>query len=216
MARPGGGSTAPRRAGVGADPRDRGAPCRPHRSLFRLRRRDRRDDGALSRGAGDAPAGRDATSCATVADVGCGTGILAVAAIALGAARAYAVDIDPAAVRGARRNRDLNATPVDRLSVEQGSLDSLAATLPGSVDIFVCNLYADALVEMVPHLRRISHPRTRGVLSGLRPAEVPVLERVLAAAGWRSASMTEREVVVLSRRRAEPRRHSPYVITLDS
>jgi ribosomal protein L11 methyltransferase len=138
-------------------------------------------------------AGRGAAPSATVADVGCGTGILAVAAIALGAARAYAVDTDPAAVRGARRNRDLNAIPVDRLSVEHGSLDLLAATLPGPVDVFVCNLYADALVEMVPHLRRISHPRTRGVLSGLRPTEVPVLERALADAGWRPASVTARE-----------------------
>jgi ribosomal protein L11 methyltransferase len=138
-------------------------------------------------------AGPGAVSRATVADVGCGTGILAVAAIALGAERAYAVDIDHAAVRGARRNCDLNAIPVDRLSVEQGSLDSLTARLSGPVDLIACNLFPDALVDMIPKLRRISHPRTCGVLSGLRKTDVPVLERALADAGWRPTSVTERK-----------------------
>jgi len=138
-------------------------------------------------------AGRGAAPGATVADVGCGTGILAVAAIALGAARAHAVDIDPAAVRGARRNRDLNAIPVDRLSVEQGSLDSLALQLQGAVDVVVSNLHPDGLLEIVPNLRRISHPETRGVLSGLKPTDLPVLERTLDDAGWRPTSVTERE-----------------------
>src|SRR5579883_549187 len=75
-----------------------------------------------------------------VADIGCGSGILSIGAILLGATKAYAVDTDPLAVKAARESRDLNGIDASRLIVEEGSVDRVIKLIAAPVDGIVCNI----------------------------------------------------------------------------
>ncbi len=60
-----------------------------------------------------------------IADIGCGSGILAIGAILLGAKKVYAVDIDPLAVSATGSNRHLNGINPENLAINQGSVEEL-------------------------------------------------------------------------------------------
>ncbi len=91
---------------------------------------------------------RFATAGGRCLDVGCGSGILALAAARLGM-RARGVDIDPDAVRAAIT------------AAEANGLDARFDTAPidevdGDWDLVVANLFAEVLADLAPHLRRVS------------------------------------------------------------
>jgi ribosomal protein L11 methyltransferase len=84
-----------------------------------------------------------------VIDVGCGTGILSIIAVKLGAGHVSAVDIDEVAVRVARENCTINGVS-DQVSVTKGVLADLQ---PQKADIVVANIIADVVIglaEQVP------------------------------------------------------------------
>ena len=89
----------------------------------------------------------------TVLDVGCGSGVLAIGAMVLGASRAVAVDIAPAAVPVTRANAAANGVEVD---VSTTPLEEVS----GQYDLVLANILAPALIALAPHLRRV----TKGVL----------------------------------------------------
>ena len=94
-----------------------------------------------------------------VLDYGCGSGILAIAAMKLGAASAIGVDIDPQAVDAARYNARQNAVAIE-FSTTDNALDAVA-------DITVANILANPLKVLAPLLA--SHTRAGGslVLAGI-------------------------------------------------
>ncbi len=100
-------------------------------------------------------------SC-TLLDVGCGTGVLAVTAAVLGAARVRAVDIASAAVEAtvdnARRNAVARCIEVDT---------SPTSLLRGEYDVVVANILAPTLVELADDLRRLTASNGRLVISGI-------------------------------------------------
>lgn len=81
---------------------------------------------------------------ATVLDVGTGTGVLAIAALKLGAKRAVGVDNDPMSVELARENAAVNQTPQAELSGK--TLDQI----PGTFDLVLANILANTLVDLAP------------------------------------------------------------------
>ena len=87
-----------------------------------------------------------------VLDLGCGSGILAIAALTLGASRAVGVDIDPKAADVAFENAALNGIGPDRLSVCAGDVLSdkkLAAKLePGENRVVLANIVADVIIPL--------------------------------------------------------------------
>ena len=87
-----------------------------------------------------------------VLDLGCGSGILAIAALALGASRAVGVDIDPKAADVAFENAALNGVGRDRLSVYAGDVladRKLAAKLePGQNRVVLANIVADVIIPL--------------------------------------------------------------------
>src|SRR5690606_18239972 len=93
-----------------------------------------------------------------VLDYGCGSGVLALAALALGAAHAFAVDNDDQALVAARRNAELNRVG-DRLWI--GSPDALPERRFGVV---LANILAGPLVELAPALAARTAPGGRIVL----------------------------------------------------
>ncbi len=95
----------------------------------------------------------------TVLDYGCGSGILAIAAMKLGAARAVAVDIDPLALEAARYNASANAVAVEALAA-----DALRALEAG---LTVANILANPLRMLAPLLASHTRPGGRIALSGV-------------------------------------------------
>jgi len=97
----------------------------------------------------------------TVLDYGCGSGILALAALALGARFAYAVDNDAQALTATLANAAENDA-VDRLFV--GAPEALPAA---AVDVLVANILAGPLVELAPAFAARVAPGGMLVLSGI-------------------------------------------------
>ncbi len=101
----------------------------------------------------------------TVLDVGTGTGILAIAAARLGAARVVALDLDPAAVGVARDNVAQNGVQ-DAVSVLQSDLVA-AVSGTGTFDVVVANLLAGLVERLLPEVSRMLPPGGRLLASGL-------------------------------------------------
>ena len=99
-----------------------------------------------------------------VVDYGCGSGILAIAAAALGARRVLAVDIDPQALLATAENARLNGM-VDRVRVIAAGASANATVEPAS--LVVANILAGTLVELAPVMS--AHAMTGGglMLSGI-------------------------------------------------
>lgn len=97
-----------------------------------------------------------------VIDYGCGSGILVIAALMLGARRALATDTDRQALATSRENAERNGV-ADRLTLCLPDAVPEAAT----ADVILANILAPALVALAPTLTRLTRPRGRLVLSGL-------------------------------------------------
>ena len=95
----------------------------------------------------------------SVLDYGCGSGILAIAALKLGAASATGVDIDPQAVQSSRDNAAQNHVEADFFSAD--------AARPIIADIVVANILANPLRVLAPLLAGSTKPGGKIVLSGI-------------------------------------------------
>ncbi len=80
-------------------------------------------------------------------DVGCGSGILSIAACLLGAGTATGVDIDPLAVRTAVDNGQLNGLAAPRYDMKLGDL---AKDIHGTYPVIAANIVADAIIALSP------------------------------------------------------------------
>ena len=118
-----------------------------------------------------------------VADVGCGTGVLAIAA-AMRGARAVGVDIDPDAVTVARDNARRNGVEVE---VMVGSVEALR----GTADVVVANLVTDVVVALAPRLVAA----TAGILivSGIGTQRQSRVAAALTGAGATVVAVRERD-----------------------
>ena len=122
-----------------------------------------------------------------VLDLGCGSGILSIAALRLGAESAFACDIDEKCVDVAYENAALNGIGKDRYTVRWGNVLTDAALrqeIGAGYDIVVANIVADVIMGLSPHVRPFLKPGGLFLCSGIideRAAEV--LEK-LKADGW--------------------------------
>ncbi|MDD4776269.1 MAG: 50S ribosomal protein L11 methyltransferase [Syntrophomonas sp.] len=82
-----------------------------------------------------------------VVDAGCGSGILSIAAVKLGADRVFAMDIDELAVRIAQENVELNGLS-DRIAVQAG--DIVESVRGQHADMVLANITAEVVVELIP------------------------------------------------------------------
>lgn len=125
-----------------------------------------------------------------LADIGCGSGILSIGAILLGARQVYGVDTDPLAVKATAENRDLNGIAPDRIQVTEGSIDSLNLSEP--VDGIVCNILAEVIVDLIPHFNAIAKASTWGILSGVLLEQSKWVADTLEDHGWMVATLWRR------------------------
>ena len=112
-------------------------------------------------------------------DVGTGSGILAIAALKLGAAEADGVDIDPMCVRTAGENAGRNGVE-GRFKVLVGDL---AAKASGRYQIITANIVANAILKMAPAIPPLLAPGGRFVASGVIDTRRDEVAAGLAAAG---------------------------------
>lgn len=111
-----------------------------------------------------------------VLDFGCGSGILAIAALKLGAVSVWAVDIDRQALWASQENAARNQV-ADRLRT------GLPADLPSQYyDVVLANILANPLIELAPELADRVRPGGRLVLSGILSAQAADVQH--AYAGW--------------------------------
>jgi len=122
-----------------------------------------------------------------VLDVGAGTGLLAIAALRLGARSAVAVDIDPEATASCATHARLNQAP---LLVVQG--DGGRAFQPARFDVLVANLMALLLVDRSEELRALCAPGATLILSGLLQEDVREVARAFGAGGGPVPDVRER------------------------
>ena len=123
---------------------------------------------------------------ALVADLGCGSGVLGLAALGLGATAVVAADTDSLAVRATGDNRELNGRAGDQLKVSLGSVEALQELLEGRrADLLLCNILAPVIEALAPGFDSLVAPEGRALLSGLLVDQAPRLEQVLGDLGWR-------------------------------
>ena len=120
-----------------------------------------------------------------VLDIGTGSGILAIAALKLGAREAEGVDIDPMCVRTAGENAVLNGV-AGRLKVLVGDLSDKAA---GQYDLITANIVANAILSLAPHIPALLAPGGFFIASGVIDAREAEVAAGLAAAGLAMADI---------------------------
>ena len=107
-------------------------------------------------------------------DYGCGSGILAIAGLKLGATKAFAVDNDPQAVTATWDNAQRNAITQDQLDVFLVSQADTQGRLQ-PVDLVIANILAGPLEALAPTLIDLMNPGGRLILAGLLSEQAAAL-----------------------------------------
>ena len=115
----------------------------------------------------------------TLLDVGCGSGILSIAALLLGAQKAVGVDIDPLAVRTAVENGRLNGFSAPQLTILEGDL---VEKVEGAYDVVAANIVADAIIQLSPAIPRFLKPDGVYIVSGIIDTREADVQKALAEA----------------------------------
>ncbi len=109
-----------------------------------------------------------------VIDYGCGSGILGIAALKLGAAEVIAVDHDPQALAATRENARRNGVAERLRTLAPGE------PLPGGADLLLANILANVLVELAPTLAPLLPAGGELVLSGILEEQAEEVARAYA------------------------------------
>ena len=134
-----------------------------------------------------------------VIDVGCGSGVLALSALRLGASSAVGVDVEADAIETTRRNASLNGFG-PRVEARLPPMNEIG----GTFDVVLANIGRAALLELSADLRRLVSPGGWIALSGFAPTQ-----RSVVAAAMRPLEVEEDptcdewSALVFARRRAE-------------
>jgi ribosomal protein L11 methyltransferase len=125
-----------------------------------------------------------------VLDVGTGSGILAIAALKLGAAHADGVDVESVAVTAAGENAARNGV-ADRFSVARGSVGP-GEPFAGPYDVVLANIIARILIELADHLVGATRPGGHLVLAGIIASRESEVVEAFASLG--AAVDTRRQI----------------------
>ena len=114
-------------------------------------------------------------------DVGCGSGILSVAALLLGAKKAVGVDIDELAVKVAEVNGKLNGFNGPSLTLIHGNLTD---RVTGTYTLVTANIVADAIIMLTPAIRPFLRPGAKYIVSGIIEPRAAEVEETLSQNGF--------------------------------
>ena len=122
-----------------------------------------------------------------VLDLGCGSGILSIAALCLGAAEAFACDIDDKCVDVAYENAAINGIGRDRYTVRWGNVvtdRALQAEFGGEYDMVLANIVADVIMGISPQVRPFLKRGGLFLCSGIIDDRAAEVEDCLRRDGW--------------------------------
>ncbi len=131
-----------------------------------------------------------------VVDAGTGSGILALAAAKLGAARVMACDVDPVACRVAEENLARNGV-TDRVTVRAGDAGEALRSLDRPADLLVANIVADVIMALGPAFTAATRPGGLLLASGITEERREETAGALAGAGFAVRRARQREGWVL-------------------
>lgn len=114
-----------------------------------------------------------------VFDVGCGSGILAIAAAKLGAKKAIGVDLDPVAVDSAKKNVEFNN--LDNIEILEGNL---VEVIDAKADIVVANIIAEIICVLTEDVKRVLKGNGYFITSGIIHDRVDMVVSKLKSVGF--------------------------------
>lgn len=115
-----------------------------------------------------------------VLDMGCGSGVLAMAAAKTSAAEIIGIELDADSVDVAKENAALNGV-VDRLTLIEGGVPDLAG---GGYDLIFANILAGPLISLAEGFSKVAAPKTDLLLAGLLVEQEADVLAAYQAAGW--------------------------------
>jgi ribosomal protein L11 methyltransferase len=118
-----------------------------------------------------------------VADLGAGSGVLAIAAAKLGASRVAAIELDHDAIGNAEENIARNDV-ADRVTVIEGDA-AVLLPLVAPVRVITANIISSVLIELLPVMEASLTAGGHATLSGILVSERDEMQRVLDGSGWR-------------------------------
>jgi ribosomal protein L11 methyltransferase len=125
----------------------------------------------------------------TVADIGCGSGILSVGACLLGARRVYAVDIEPLSVEVAKENALLNRVEFE--AIEGRGVAAVADKAP--FDVVVSNIISAILINIGPEVAKALEAGGHWIVSGIIVQNWPDVKEATESSGFAVAEMLEED-----------------------
>ncbi len=127
----------------------------------------------------------------TMLDLGCGSGILAIAAAKLGARAVVAIDNDGMALEYAREN-GLRHGVGDRVDFREGDVVELLREKAPVYDLIAANLFSDLLVEVLPHFPARLASQGETILSGFLATQAEIVSGSAQAAGLPLTELSRR------------------------
>ena len=129
-------------------------------------------------------------------DLGCGSGILSIAALLLGASSAYAVDIDENSVKIAAENAEKNHIPTDVYTAKCGNIiddSDFTAAIGTEYDIVCANIVADVLIGMSDKFAGFLKENGKLIISGIIDSRKDEVLDVIKAKGFELTEIREKE-----------------------
>lgn len=130
---------------------------------------------------------------AVVADIGCGSGILSIGAVLLGASKVYAADNDFLATRATKENCELNDISSEQIIITDGSIEEVIELADQPVDGIVCNILAEVIIDLIPQFEAIAKKNTWAILSGILLDQAKPIADTLEQHGWVVATLWRRQ-----------------------
>lgn len=124
----------------------------------------------------------------TVLDIGCGSGILAIASMLLGATEGFGVDIDELAVKTAKENGKMNGLDEPELKFVCGDL---ADKVTKQYDVVVANIVADIIILFSTQVRAFMKPGAKFIASGIIDTRADEVVAALQNAGLKLVERIE-------------------------
>lgn len=131
-----------------------------------------------------------------ILDLGCGSGILSIGAILLGARSAYAVDIDENSVKIAAENAEKNHISGEKYTAECGNViddDSLVGRIGAGYDMVCANIVADVLIAMCPRFKGFLKKDGMLIISGIIDSRKDEVLDAVKAQGFELKEISEKE-----------------------
>lgn len=126
----------------------------------------------------------------TVLDIGCGSGILSIASLILGAESAVGIDIDEKAVKTAWENAKENSFTYPKVNFLEGDLTDKVS---GKYSLVVANIVADVILKLVPDVKKFLTDTGTFVVSGIIDSRVEQVRESFDLYGFKVVEHTRRE-----------------------